>query len=142
PVRARRRLAPDAVICNHYGPSEAVVARCAHRLPVGWAGAGELDAVPIGRPITNTRLYVLDAALRAAPPGVRGELFIGGAGLARGYLRRPALTADRFLPDPFSADGGRMYRTGDLARWNAEGELEFLGRADHQVKIRGFRVEP
>ncbi|MEU3521413.1 amino acid adenylation domain-containing protein [Streptomyces sp. NPDC006654] len=120
---------------NLYGPTEAAVdvtaTRCEPGLPV-----------TIGRPIANTRTYILDDALRPVPIGVPGELLLGGVQLARGYLNRPALTADRFVPDPFAAEpGGRLYRTGDLARYRADGAIEYLGRLDHQVKIRGQRVE-
>ncbi|MDT5268885.1 MAG: hypothetical protein QOH49_1071, partial [Acidobacteriota bacterium] len=124
-------------VFNLYGPSEDTTYST-------WSlvGRGSGREPTIGRPIANTCAYVLDGRMRPAPLGVPGELFLGGAGLARDYLRRPALTAERFVPDPFSAElGARLYRTGDLARWLPSGELEFLGRVDHQVKVRGFRIE-
>ncbi|MCY1078492.1 non-ribosomal peptide synthase/polyketide synthase [Archangium lansingense] len=136
-LAARLRGAVGGELLNMYGPTETTIWSSTHRVD------GAPGPIPIGTPIANTALYVLDAQLRPAPIGVPGELFIGGAGVARGYHARPELTAERFLPDPFSAqDGARMYRTGDLARWRADGTVEFLGRVDHQLKIRGFRVEP
>ncbi|WP_349345022.1 non-ribosomal peptide synthetase [Streptomyces rapamycinicus] len=130
---------PELRLHNHYGPSEAHVVT-SYSLPAEVA-EWPLTA-PIGRPIGNTRVYVVDRRLRPVPVGVPGELCVAGAGLARGYLGRPDLTASRFVADPFRGDGSRMYRSGDLVRWLPDGNLEFLGRIDDQVKIRGFRIEP
>ncbi|HEY9856591.1 MAG TPA: amino acid adenylation domain-containing protein [Stenomitos sp.] len=133
---AIRRRCEGLVIINGYGPTEATI--CSTLYPVPKADAVERNA-PIGRPVANSRLYVLDAELQPVPVGVPGELLIGGAGLARGYLNRPELTTEKFIPNPFGE--GRLYRTGDRIRYLPDGNLEFLGRIDRQVKIRGFRVE-
>ncbi|MFN7981656.1 MAG: amino acid adenylation domain-containing protein [Vicinamibacterales bacterium] len=131
---------PGVELVNVYGPTEACIEATYYvtsSLDHGSAG------LPIGRPLSNYRAYVLDAHRQLVPPGVAGELYLGGAGLAREYVNAPDLTSERFLPDPYAPRaGGRMYRTGDRARWRRDGQLEFLGRVDEQVKIRGFRVEP
>ncbi|UAW64588.1 non-ribosomal peptide synthetase [Mycoavidus sp. HKI] len=134
-----RTLDHQGVVFNAYGPTETTVCATAWRCPHHFNG----EVVPIGRPLTNTQLYLLDMHGQLVPLGTVGELYIGGAGVARGYLNRPELTTERFLPDPFSDDEeARMYKTGDLARYLPDGNLEFLGRNDHQIKIRGFRIEP
>src|SRR5262249_24554115 len=121
---------------NLYGPTETTI----------WSTARELEreteAVSIGRPIANTRVYILDSGKQPVSIGAPGELYIGGEGVARGYFGQPGLTAEKFIPDPFgNQEGKRLYRTGDLVRYLPEGDIEFLGRIDHQVKIRGFRIE-
>ncbi len=137
PPSVVQKWAAGRRLFNAYGPTETTV----------WAtsaacDASGLEAPPIGRPVVNTQVYILDSYLQPLPIGAPGELMIGGAGLARGYLARPELTADRFVPHPFARRAGeRLYRTGDLARWLPEGNIEFLGRLDHQVKVRGFRIE-
>jgi len=137
PLRDRFHATVFAALHNLYGPTEAAV-DVSH-----WPASAtdDSDPVPIGRPVWNTRLYVLDRHLRPLPAGVAGDLYIGGAQVAREYLGAPDLTAARFLPDPFLGGQARMYHTGDLARWRPDGALVFLGRTDHQVKIRGLRIE-
>lgn len=132
----RLRDCADTAAYNYYGPTECTVDSVYCRLDA------EGDEPAIGRPGHNVRAYVLDPALNPVPPGVPGELHLGGAQVARGYLHRPALTAERFLADPFGAPGSRMYRTGDLVRWTAQGSLEYLGRTDDQLTLRGLRIEP
>jgi amino acid adenylation domain-containing protein/non-ribosomal peptide synthase protein (TIGR01720 family) len=129
---------PNVPLVNAYGPAECADDVALHTLTAAPAAKANM---PIGRPTDNNRLYVLDSSLQLTAPGVVGELYIGGVGVGRGYAARPALTAERFLPDPFGEAGARLYRSGDLARWNADGALEYVGRADFQVKIRGQRIE-
>ena len=134
-----RSNAPETRLINEYGPTETVVGCCVHEVATTEESRG---AVPIGKPIKNTKMYVLDEMLRPSPPGVKGEIYIGGKGVARGYWRRPDLTAERFVPDPFSKSGGeRLYRAGDLARYRDDGTIEYMGRTDHQIKLRGYRIE-
>ena len=134
--------APEVRLVNEYGPTETVVGCCTYTLPRHGEASG---AVPIGRPIANVQLYILDAYLQPVPIGVPGELYIGGAGVARGYLNRPDLTAERFIPNPFASAGQAastvLYKTGDRAQYRADGVIEYLGRVDDQVNLRGFRVE-
>ncbi|WP_256376925.1 non-ribosomal peptide synthetase [Nitrosospira multiformis] len=134
PDLAGQLCAHGVELWNMYGPTETTI----------WSAVGKIDqsgAPVLGKPIAATRAYILDANLNPVLPGVAGELYLGGIGLARGYPNRGGLTAERFIADPFDEEGGRLYRTGDLARWRGDGQIEYLGRLDHQVKIRGFRIE-
>lgn len=143
-LAATRAAFPNVRLVNAYGPTETIIT------PAAWIGrigadnalaSMDGDYAPIGGPVGERSLYILDSELNLVPPGTPGELYIGGLGLARGYLNRPALTADRFIADPFSQSGGRLYRTGDRVRWRSDGQLEYIGRLDQQIKVRGFRVE-
>lgn len=131
---------PQSMVLNGYGPTETTVTCMQHRMTPG--DPTPSGRVPIGRPMANVRVYALDPGLRLVPPGLPGELYVGGPAVARGYWRQPAVTAQRFVADPFGPPGSRMYRTGDLVRHRVDGTLECLGRTDDQVKIHGFRVEP
>ncbi|MBR1245260.1 AMP-binding protein, partial [Bradyrhizobium sp. AUGA SZCCT0274] len=135
PDLSRRLVTQAGELWNLYGPTETTVWSARHRLDA------QDDRPMLGGPIGKTTLHILDNDLNLAPVGVAGELYIGGEGLARGYWQRGALTAERFIPDPFGPAGARLYRTGDVARWRSDGVIEYIGRSDHQVKIRGFRIE-
>jgi amino acid adenylation domain-containing protein len=140
---ASRLLANGCRVWNMYGPTETTIWSTAHEVEPLRDAANDTDIVSIGRPLANTEVYVLDPHRQLLPAGVPGELYIGGAGLARGYLGRDELTRERFVPHPFSAiPGARLYRTGDRVRYRPDGTLEFVGRIDHQIKLRGFRIEP
>ncbi|MCA2621160.1 MULTISPECIES: non-ribosomal peptide synthetase [unclassified Microcystis] len=138
-----QEFAPETLLVNEYGPTETVVGCCIYQVPMGKYISG---SIPIGRPIANTQLYILDQNLQPVPIGIPGELYIGGAGLARGYLNRPELTQEKFIPNPFDNSKvknqkSKLYKTGDLCRYLPDGNIEYLGRIDSQVKIRGFRIE-
>ena len=141
-VKRVQTLMPESLVMNHYGPTETTVGVTTHRLEVCDQDQNFSSVVPIGRPLPNTQIYLLDKHLRPVPIGVVGQLYVSGHGVTRGYATRSSLTAERYLPNPFTSNPGtRMYRTGDLARFHPDGPLDFLGRADHQVKIRGYRIE-
>ncbi|HKQ08248.1 MAG TPA: amino acid adenylation domain-containing protein [Blastocatellia bacterium] len=141
-VRQLQEAQPDCKVINHYGPTETTVGALAYEVKAGESGGEPSASLPLGPPLANALVYILDDGLNALPGGASGEIYLGGAGVSRGYLNRPDLTASRFLPNPFARQaGGRLYRTGDRARRRADGAIDFLGRLDHQVKIRGFRIE-
>jgi catechol 2,3-dioxygenase-like lactoylglutathione lyase family enzyme len=142
-VRLIRRLHPECEVMNHYGPTETTVGATTYRIPAGEERSIRGTTVPLGRPLGNSRVYIVGPAGEPVSVGVSGEIWIGGGGVARAYLGRPDLTAERFVPDPFAGEpGARVYRTGDQARFLPDGRIEFLGRTDHQIKIRGIRIEP
>ncbi len=128
------------MLINGYGPTETIMTPMIWKIPAGTRFEGTV--APIGRGVGDRRIYVLDSDLAPVPVGVIGEIYIGGSGIARGYLGQPELTEERFIPDPFSAKGGRLYKSGDLGRWREDGIVEFAGRVDHQIKLRGYRIEP
>jgi amino acid adenylation domain-containing protein len=138
----QRRYGQQARLINTYGPTETTIVATRYEFPAGWEAQSEWDESPIGQPVNRTRVYVLDGEQQLAPVGVAGELYIGGAGVSLGYVNRLDLTAERYVPDPYSGEpGARMYASGDLVRWRAGGVLEYVGRVDGQIKVRGFRVE-
>jgi aspartate racemase len=139
-VRTVLENLPECVVINGYGPTENTTFTCCHAMR---SGETVPESVPIGKPVSNTQVYILDDQMNPVAPGITGEIYAAGDGLARGYLNNPAATAEKFIPDPFAADPGqRMYKTGDLGRWREDGTIEFAGRIDNQVKIQGYRIEP
>ncbi|MEG4455770.1 amino acid adenylation domain-containing protein [Microcoleus sp. N9_A1] len=140
-IKTLRNLAPSCSVFNHYGPTETTVGVLTYQVELDKTGC-DFETVPLGLPIANTQIYILDSYLQSVPIGVPGQLYIGGENLARGYLNRPELTAEKFIPNPFDTQAKtRLYKTGDLARYLPDGNIEFIGRIDDQVKIRGFRIE-
>jgi len=142
-LRYWREQGAERQLVNEYGPTETVVGCCVYEVgEEAEAAAEQTGGVPIGRPVANMQMYVLDQGMNCVPVGVSGELYIGGAGLARGYRGRAELTAERFVPHPYSAvAGARLYRTGDIGKYRPDGRLEYEGRSDEQVKVRGYRIE-
>ena len=138
-IRRAQQALPNIEFINGYGPTENTTFTCCYRIPRPLDD--KLTSIPIGRPIGNTQVYVLDPQLGCVPVGAPGELYAGGDGLARGYLNRPQLTAERFVESPYAA-GEKLYKTGDLVRYLPDGNIEYLGRLDQQIKLRGFRIEP